>query len=161
MGTNHNHIAWWIFSRSHPDPSIYFYHSSKFSHAPLWLVLPPELITVLAYGNHISIVPKIPASNSSRYKYTCSTKTKQSRDKNNTFSSVGDPVIPPNWHLSWTECERERQICCPFCRSLLLWLFRVWASCATEFLIFIDFDYHTTRPPNPGQLFLLAFNLRN
>lgn len=29
------------------------------------------------------------------------------------------------------------------------------------FLIFIDFDYHTTRPPNASQLFLLVFNLRN
>lgn len=96
------------------------HHSSKFPQAPLQLALPPELITALKYGSQLSSISKMPASNSSRSKYTCSTKTK-SRDKNNTFHGVGDP---PNWRLSCCECKREPQIGCSFCRSLFLWFFQ-------------------------------------
>lgn len=78
------------------------HHSSKFPQAPLRSALPPELITALNYGSQLSIISKMPASNSSRSKYTCSTKTK-SRDKNNTFHGVGDP---PNRRLSCCECKR-------------------------------------------------------
>lgn len=76
-------------------------------------------------------ISQIPASKSSRSNYTCSTKTK-SQDKNNAFNGVGDPVIPPNWCLSCSECKRETQICCSFCRSLFMWLFGVWAACAID-----------------------------
>ena len=73
---------------------------------PLWV----RLAAVPTYGNPVSVLSGIPACHLSRPKYTCSTKTKHSRDKNNTFSSVGDPVIPPNWRLSRSECARDTDL---------------------------------------------------
>lgn len=74
---------------------------------------------------------------------------------------MGDPVFPPSGHLSWSELNGRHRSAVPsvgLCSDGFLQDEHLALS--SVFLTFIDFNYHTTWPRNPSQLFLLVLNLR-